>query len=80
MLEAANGEGRIIEVTPNEGRLLKLYEYGVTTEEEFRYHQVYTDGQYVYDPRLELDRAIPKGDWEKLIRGLNPNANFKYLK
>jgi hypothetical protein len=35
-----------------------------------------TDGQYVYDPRLSLE-AIPKDDWEIMIRSLNPGAVFK---
>ena len=80
LLDAANGEGRIIEVTPNEGKLLDLFENGKISDEKFYYHQVYTDGKYVYDPRLDKDKAIPKGDWEKLMRGLNPDSNFKYLK
>ena len=79
LLIAARGEGRIVEVTPGKNGSLKLLELG-KVKEPFDYHQVYTDGRYVYDPRLDADKPIPKGDWEKLIRGLNPGANFKYLK
>ena len=79
LLIAAKGEGRIVEVTPSKNGSLKLLELG-KVKEPFDYHQVYTDGRYVYDPRLDADKPIPKGDWEKLMRGLNPDANFKYLK
>lgn len=37
------------------------------------YHQVYTDGKYVYDPRLST-RPIPKGDWEQHMRNINPTG------
>jgi hypothetical protein len=74
LLKAANGKGRIIEVTPSKGKDLTLYELG--KEEKFKYHQVYTDGQYVYDPRASSD-PIPKGDWEIMVRSLNPGAVFK---
>ncbi len=37
------------------------------------YHQVYTDGRYVYDPRLS-SQPIPKGDWEQHIKGMNPDG------
>ena len=80
ILKAASGKGRIIEVTPDEGKLLKLLELGEKTGEKFYYYQVYTDGKYVYDPRLDRDKPIPKGGWGKLMRRLNPGANFKYLK
>jgi hypothetical protein len=73
-LKVANGKGKIIEVLPPKGKLLKIYEFG--EEQKFDYHQVYTDGQYVYDPRLSSD-PIPKGDWQIMIRSLNPDAVFK---
>jgi filamentous hemagglutinin len=38
---------------------------------EYWYHQIYTDGQYVYDPRAR-STPIPKGDYMRLIDGLNP--------
>ena len=76
--EAANGQGKIVEVTPEEGKVeLKILEKSGKYK-PFIYHQVYTDGRYVYDPRLN-ENPIPKGDWEKLIRGTNPGAIFKYL-
>lgn len=28
---------------------------------------------YVYDPRVSTE-AIPKGDWEKHIKGINPEG------
>ena len=51
---------------------LNVYENGVTEPGQF-YHQVYTDGQYVYDPRLSSN-PIPKGDWEQHIKNINPEC------
>jgi filamentous hemagglutinin len=59
LLQAADGKGKIIEVTPDGDALLKLFENGKTTNREFYYHQVYTDGSYVYDPRLD-NRLVAK--------------------
>jgi hypothetical protein len=78
LLKAAKGKGRIIEVLPPQGETLTLYELGVK-DPGFTYHQVYTDGRYVYDPRVSSD-PIPKGDWEIMIRSLNSEAKLDYLK
>jgi hypothetical protein len=79
LLKAAHGKGKIIEVLPSGKRKdLTLYELG-ERQDGFDYHQVYTDGQYVYDPRVSSD-AIPKGDWEIMIRSLNPEAIFHPVK
>jgi hypothetical protein len=79
LLKAAHGKGKIIEVLPSgKSKDLTLYELG-ERQDGFDYHQVYTDGQYVYDPRVSSD-AIPKGDWEIMIRSLNPEAIFHPVK
>ncbi len=78
LLKVAKGKGRIIQVLPSKGTTLTLYELG-KKDPGFDYHQVYTDGQYIYDPRVSSD-PIPKGDWEVMIRSLNPEAKFNYFK
>jgi hypothetical protein len=80
LLDAAQGQGQIIEVRPSGGlgKELTTYEYGRPMD--YFYHQVYTDGRYVYDPRLS-SYPVPKGDWEAMIRGLNPRGLiFNYVK
>lgn len=72
LLNAAGGQGKIIEVRPLKPYTLNVFENG-KKEEFMTYHQVYTDGQYVYDPRLSL-QPIPKGDWEKHIKSINPDG------
>ncbi|WP_238346716.1 filamentous hemagglutinin N-terminal domain-containing protein [Pseudomonas viciae] len=72
LFEAAGGRGRIIEVRPSQAGNLNLYENGAQESGQF-YHQVYTDGRYVYDPRLSSN-PVPKGDWEKHIKGMNPDG------
>jgi filamentous hemagglutinin len=79
LLKAAKGKGQIIEVLPSgERKDLTLYEMG-ERQDGFDYHQVYTDGQYVYDPRLSSE-TVPKGDWEIMIRSLNSEATFHSVK
>ncbi|WP_338803065.1 hypothetical protein WDV76_11755 [Xenorhabdus griffiniae] len=72
LLEAAGGQGKIIEARPITSGDLNVYESG-RIEREMEFHQVYTDGHYVYDPRVTL-KPIPKGDWEKHIKAINPNG------
>ncbi|GAB7203451.1 hypothetical protein OS12_49030 [Dickeya oryzae] len=72
LLDTARGQGQIIEVRPKVLNGLNVYENG-NTESNQSFHQVYTDGKYVYDPRLSL-KPIPKGDWEKHIKSINPGG------
>ncbi|WP_247423038.1 hemagglutinin repeat-containing protein [Ralstonia pseudosolanacearum] len=72
LLNVAKGEGQIIEVRPTIPRTLNVFENGKIEPNQF-YHQVYTDGRYVYDPRIS-SRPIPKGDWEQHIRNINPSG------
>lgn len=72
LLEASGGQGRIIEVRPLKPNTLNVYENG-STEKDMTFHQVYTDGRYVYDPRVSLN-PILKGDWEKHIKAINPDG------
>lgn len=78
LFDISGGNGKILNVSPPNGKSLDLMENG-DIDGGFAYHQVFTDGKYVYDPRLS-DNAIPKGDWEKHIKGLNPGSVIKELK
>ncbi len=72
LFNAAGGKGTVIEVRPKQPGNLTLFENGAREPGQF-YHQVYTDGRYVYDPRLSSS-PIPKGDWEQHIKGMNPDG------
>ncbi|WP_272582008.1 MULTISPECIES: hypothetical protein [unclassified Providencia] len=68
--EAAGGQGEILEVRSTEKYgSINVFENGIT-EGDMGYHQVYSDGKYIYEPRIS-SQAIPKGDWEKHIKGIN---------
>ena len=68
--EAAGGQGEILEVRSTEKYgSIKVFENG-EFENGMEYHQVYSDGMYIYEPRIS-SQAIPKGDWEKHIKGIN---------
>ncbi len=42
-----------------------------STVVESNYHTVYTDGEFVFDPRHDRNTPVPKGEWETVIRNLN---------
>jgi RHS repeat-associated protein len=69
-----SGKWKILNVLPLTPGQLKLIEY-VILETELQYHQVYSDGRYVYDPRFNPD-AVSLGDWQRVIYGLNPGATI----
>ena len=69
MLKSANNKGYIMEVKPIKQGNLNVYENGSMVTHQY-YHQVYTDGKYVFDPRVSTT-PIPKGDWEQHIRNIN---------
>lgn len=72
LYNASGGKGQVIKVTPNTPNSLNVYENG-NLESGQSYHQVFTDGRYVYDPRVS-STPIPKGDWLQLITNTNPGG------
>ena len=72
LLEDAGGDGQIIEATPSKPGDLNAMENG-KLETDYYYHQVYTDGPFVYDPRLSPG-AIPLNEWQQQMLKLNPNG------
>jgi len=75
LFNAVDGNGKVLRVTGANGSDLNLLEYGKVGV-GFKYHEVLTDGRYVYDPRLSSS-PVPKGDWQKMINALNPGAKIK---
>ncbi|MFD7556413.1 putative T7SS-secreted protein [Streptomyces sp. NPDC059835] len=67
----ANGEGKIVHYITPSGNI-KTPESGPNgiMNEGYEFHQVYTDGRYIYDPTLSLD-PIPRGDYERALRSQN---------
>ncbi|WP_194838695.1 hypothetical protein [Nocardia sp. XZ_19_369] len=72
--KVAAGAGEILRVDPPPGKDVTVEEYG--RREEFLYHEVYTDGKYVYDPRHNSN-PVPIEEWRKTIMGDNPGATIK---
>lgn len=67
------GNGKILHVEPVvPGTLLVPIQNGYYPG---YYHDVYTDGRYVYDPEFSAT-PIPKGDWTQIIKGLNPSVSI----
>ncbi|MGK7945788.1 MAG: hypothetical protein AB4058_15100 [Microcystaceae cyanobacterium] len=73
ILKATEGQGKILRVEPQEGFKLTLLEGDELEENLFLYHEVYTDGNYIFDPRLNPDPVFLE-EWEALIKFLNPTA------
>ncbi|WP_329314473.1 MULTISPECIES: putative T7SS-secreted protein [unclassified Streptomyces] len=72
IMRQAGGEGKVVHyITPS--GTLRTPEAGANgiRNVEYEFHQVYTDGRYVYDPTLSLD-PVPRGDYERALRSQNP--------
>jgi hypothetical protein len=74
-LRAFAGRGKILRVSGRNGDDLRLLEYG-RIESGFKYHEVFTDGRYIYDPRLS-PAEVALRDWFRMIEDLNPGAVIK---
>jgi hypothetical protein len=72
LLKLNNGQGGILEAVPSQRGTLNVLENGSLVDSQY-YHQVYTDGTYVYDPRLS-SAPIPISEWEAHMHAINPNG------
>ncbi|MGX1506685.1 UNVERIFIED_CONTAM: RHS repeat-associated protein [Streptomyces graminofaciens] len=75
VLEGSSGNGKIVNFTLREGGDIHIPENMGSQVTEYRYHDVYTDGKYVYDPAMSND-PIPYGDYERAIRLNNPDKKL----
>lgn len=73
LLRANGGRGRIIRYEPRRGATLRTPEAGGSRIEDYLYHEVFTDGRYIYDARFGTT-PVPKADYDRMIRGLNPGV------
>lgn len=74
LLNAAGGEWSVLRVEPGEpGLNLKVTQNGY--EEQYLYHEVHSDGRFIFDPRLSPE-PIPVSAWEQGIRAENPDASI----
>ncbi|MFJ8853414.1 putative T7SS-secreted protein [Streptomyces sp. NPDC102437] len=75
ILKRTDGKGKIINFTAYGDPEIRIPQNGGQMSTEFRYHDVYTDGRYVYDPEMGVD-PIPYGDYERAIRLENPGKKL----
>ncbi len=71
LYEAAGGEGVIYNILPESETKLKNYFYGKV--EDSLYHQVYSDGFYIFDPRYS-SIPHPKDDYFRAMEKINPGG------
>jgi hypothetical protein len=82
LLDASGNKGGLLTINPMEqGGSIKYPESaapgGVA---ESNHHQVYTDGNFVIDPRYKGGTPIPRAEYEAEIRRLNgPNASIDFF-
>ncbi|MEW2161208.1 putative T7SS-secreted protein [Streptomyces sp. NPDC007189] len=75
ILRETGGEGKIINFTTHNSAQIVIPERMGQDLTAYRYHDVYTDGRYVYDPAMSRD-PIPYGDYERAIRLSNPGKKL----
>ena len=67
---AAENQGHIYRIEGKNG-IINGYEYNDILE--FDYHEVYTDGINIYDPRFK-NIPIPKDDYFRALKEINPDG------
>ncbi|MFF9175746.1 RHS repeat-associated core domain-containing protein, partial [Streptomyces sp. NPDC014793] len=75
ILRETGGKGKIINFTARNDPEIVIPEKMGDVAAAYRYHDVYTDGRYVYDPAMSSG-PIPYGDYERSIRLLNPGKKL----
>lgn len=68
--KVSDGKGNILRIEGKEG-IIQSYEYGY--KETFDYHEVFTDGKYIYDPRYK-DVPVLKDDYFNILKEINPQG------
>ena len=74
--DAANQQGKIYRIEGVNGYIYG-YEYGV--KHDYYYHEVYSDGIYIYDPRYSNKRVL-KDDYFRALREINLDGFNAYEK
>ncbi|MGV9554281.1 putative T7SS-secreted protein [Streptomyces sp. NPDC003522] len=75
ILRENGGKGKIINFTSPHSSTINIPEQSGSLVQEYRYHDVYTDGRYVYDPAMSSN-PITYGDYERAIRLENPDKKI----
>ncbi|MFC4499892.1 MULTISPECIES: putative T7SS-secreted protein [Streptomyces] len=75
ILRENGGQGKIINFTTRNSSSINIPENSGSMVTEYRYHDVYTDGRYVYDPAMSSN-PITYGDYERAIRLENPGKKL----
>lgn len=71
----AGGKGMIIEMKSSKSNGIVNIPMAGGKIEDFVYHQVYSDGRFVFDPRLSSE-PISLADYIKQIQSLNSDVTF----
>ncbi|KUN75180.1 type IV secretion protein Rhs, partial [Streptomyces bungoensis] len=75
IMRETGGEGKIVNFTVRNSPEIVIPERMGQELATYRYHDVYTDGRYVYDPAMSKN-PIPYGDYERAIRLSNPGKKL----
>ena len=68
--DAAGQQGKIYRIEGKDG-VINGYEYGNVYD--FEYHEVYSDGVYIYDPRYQ-NTPVLKDDYFRTLKEINPDG------
>ena len=68
--DAAGQQGKIYRIEGKNG-VINGYEYGKVFD--YEYHEVYSDGVYIYDPRYQ-NTPVLKDDYFRALKEINPGG------
>ncbi|MGE4350494.1 MAG: hypothetical protein AB7D28_12130 [Candidatus Berkiella sp.] len=76
LYKASGGKGSIITIKSKEG-IKNIFigekQGGGYVPKDYKYHTVFRDNHYVYDPHLSKN-PVPRGDYQSIITKLNPQG------
>ena len=77
--DASGNQGGQITINPPPGASRVKHLVGSVVVES-NYHTVYTDGEFVFDPRHDKTAPVPREEWEAAIRDVNGDEiEFEFM-
>ena len=76
LYNVTNGKGKVYRIVPIEGVWMKGMHFGII--ENWMYHEVYSDGYYIFDPMYSATPVL-KSDYFRMLNGDLNNSGLRVI-